>query len=303
MPEMDGYEVCRRLKADPALRDVPVIFLSALDDTHEKVRAFREGAGDYITKPFHLDEVMLRVHTHLRLHGLQRAAEATNRDLERRVREQVDEIAASQMATIFALAKLAESRDDATGRHLEHVQQLTRLLALRLRADADVTDIGDVGDVSDLVHAAALHDIGKVGIPDRILLKPGRLTADEFETMQTHTTIGARTLGSVVAQYPRHPFLELAVCIARSHHERWDGTGYPDGLRGEEIPLCARIVAVADVYDATRSLRCYKAPMSHVEACTYIEHRSGTAFDPRVVDAFRELHDEFDRLWSDRDGR
>jgi len=304
MPDMDGYEVCSRLKADPALRHVPVIFLSALQDAEDKVRAFRAGAGDYITKPFHLDEVVARVQTHLHLHRLQRAADATNSELQARVDEQVAEVVASQTATIFALAKLAESRDDATGRHLEHVQVLTQLLAERLRApDAPPSaERLDESGIADIVRASALHDIGKVAIPDRVLLKPGRLTTAERETMRTHAVLGARTLASVLERYPRHPFLEVAVDVARSHHERWDGSGYPDGLRGEDIPLCARIVAVADVYDAARSLRCYKSPMTHTDARRLIERGAGTDFDPRVVAAFSELHHEFDRHWCEGTG-
>ncbi len=302
MPEMDGYEVCRQLKADPALQAVPVIFLSALNDTDDKVRGFHEGAADFITKPFHVDEVIARVRTHLRLHGLQQAVEATNRNLEQLVGQQVAEIAASQMATIFALAKLAESRDDVTGRHLEHVQQLTRLLVERLMEDGTLGDRGRGTEITDIVHASALHDVGKVAIPDRILLKPGRLTSGELETMSTHTTLGARTLATVRAQYPNHPFLEMAVHVARSHHERWDGSGYPDGLQGEDIPLCARVVAVADVYDATRSVRPYKSPKSHAEARRLIEGGAGSDFDPRVVAAFSELHHEFDRHWCEGEG-
>ena len=192
MPDMDGYEVCRRLKATPALAHIPVIFLSALDGTEDKVEAFAAGGVDYVTKPFQLDEVRARVQTHLRLHALQLEVEAYTNDLETLVCEQVEEIAKSQMATVFALARLAESRDDETGTHLERVQAFCRLLAEGLAARGLHTGL-DETYVENLVHASLLHDIGKVAISDSILLKPGGLTAEEFELMKTHTTLGSDT--------------------------------------------------------------------------------------------------------------
>ena len=295
MPDMDGYEVCRRLKATPALAHIPVIFLSALDGTEDKVEAFAAGGVDYVTKPFQLDEVRARVQTHLRLHALQLEVEAYTNDLETLVCEQVEEIAKSQMATVFALARLAESRDDETGTHLERVQAFCRLLAGGLAARGLHTGL-DETYVENLVHASLLHDIGKVAISDSILLKPGSLTAEEFELMKTHTTLGSDTLEAVRDEYPNNTFLAMGIEVVRSHHERWDGSGYPDGLAGEEIPLCARIMAVADVYDAMRSRRVYKAPATHEECCDVILGGSGAHFDPAVADVFRDLHAEFDRV-------
>jgi putative two-component system response regulator len=296
MPEMDGYEVCRRLKSDSALKDIPVIFLSALIETEDKIRAFSAGAADYVSKPFQFDEIRARVETHLAIRHLQLQTERHNRELEALVEEQVKEIADSQMATIFALAKLAESRDDETGRHLEHVQELCRLLALRMREQGG-HDILDDTFIANVVHAAPLHDIGKVAIPDRILLKPGALTAEEFEIMKTHTTLGAQTLEAVRREYSHNAFIDMGVQIARSHHERWDGSGYPDGLAGEEIPLCARIMAVVDVYDAARSRRVYKPAKSHDEVCGIILAGTGTQFCPHAVTAFTDLQREFEGVW------
>lgn len=297
MPEMDGYEVCRHLKADDTLKGIPVIFLSALGETEDKVRAFAAGAADYVGKPFQFDEVRARVETHLRLRRLQVQIERHNRELQALVQEQVKEIAESQMATIFALAKLAESRDDATGRHLEHVQTLCGLLASEMRgAGTSAEEIDDVF-VENIVRASPLHDIGKVGIHDAILLKPGRLTPEEFEVMMTHTVLGAATLEAVLKEYPHNDFVRMGIRIARSHHERWDGSGYPDALSGEDIPLSARIMTVVDVYDALRSPRVYKDPIGHARSCEIIIEGTGSQFDPSIVEAFRALEREFERTW------
>jgi putative two-component system response regulator len=292
MPKMDGYEVCRRMKADERLAGIPVIFLSALGETSDKVEAFAAGGVDYITKPFQIDEVHARVNTHLRLHRLQTEVEAYSSHLENRVAEQVEEILDSHMATIFAMARLAESRDDETGTHLERVRAFCRLLG-----EGMAHNNGLEGQyVRHLVHAGPLHDIGKVGISDAILLKPGRLTPDEFEIMKTHTVLGAQTLEAVRAEYSSNAFVSMGIDIARSHHERWDGGGYPDGLAGEAIPLCGRIMAVADVYDALRSKRVYKPPMPHEESCRIILEGSGTQFDPSVIRVFAERADEFEAV-------
>ncbi|MGD1069577.1 MAG: HD domain-containing phosphohydrolase [Bryobacteraceae bacterium] len=286
MPEMDGFEVCRRLRSDAALSAIPVIFLSALEETEDKLAAFRSGGFDYVTKPFEPEEIKARIETHLRLRDLQAAVERHNQELELVVERQVLEIASAQMATIFALAKLAESRDGVTGKHLERVQKLCRLLAVEVRKcspyRAWITD----DYVHDLYHASPLHDIGKVAIPDAILLKPGALTTEEFTVMQTHAALGAETLELVLERHPANGFVRMGIEIARSHHEKWNGSGYPDGLTGDEIPFSARIMAVADVYDALRSQRCYKEAQSHEESCDIIVQGSGNHFDPEVVRAF-----------------
>lgn len=293
MPEMTGYEVCERLKADGRLKEIPIIFVSALTETLDKVKAFTVGGVDYLTKPFHFEEMQARVATHLKLRQLQIELERHNRHLQDLVRAQVKEISDSQMATIFALAKLAESRDQETGRHLERVQVFCRLLAAQLgqqpRYAASITP----AYLDNILHASPLHDIGKVGIPDAILLKPGKLTPEEGRLMRQHPTIGAQTLEAVREHYPRNAFINMGIAIARSHHEHWDGSGYPDGLTGEDIPLSARIIAVADSYDSLRSVRVYKEAMPHDKSRESILKSSGARFDPTVVEAFRQLDEQF----------
>lgn len=296
MPEMDGFEVCRTLRSDAALSSIPVIFLSALDEAEDRLAAFESGGFDYVTKPFHPEEVRARIETQLKLRELQKKIELHNRELRQLVRQQVQEIAAAQMATIFALAKLADSRDKATGRHLERVQALCRLLAIEMRAGGrnpnDITD----DYVENIVCASPLHDIGKVAVPDAILLKPGRLTDTEFAVMKTHAVCGAETLTLVLEKHPANAFVRMGIEIARSHHEKWNGTGYPDGLAGRAIPLSARIMAVADCYDAMRAKRCYKNAYSHEKCAEIIVGESGRHFDPEVVDAFRAVQRKFDQV-------
>ena len=289
MPGLSGYDVCRRLKADAATADLPVLFISALHDVEAKVRAFEAGGLDYITKPFRLEEVHARVRTHVHLHRLEQRQAEYSRNLESVVAEQVREISEAQLATIVALARLAESRDDDTDSHIERVQGYCRLLGHALmsrRADLDAHTVTLVH------HASPLHDIGKVGIPDAVLLKPGALDLAEREIMKGHAAIGAGTLARVCESYPRNEFLHVGRDLAHCHHERWDGRGYPRGLAGDAIPLSARIIAVADVYDALRSRRPYKEPWPHERAVATIAAESGRQFDPGVVGAFLEVQSD-----------
>jgi putative two-component system response regulator len=299
MPEMDGYEVCARFKRHEQLQDIPVIFVSAFFiQSSDKVKAFQLGAVDYVTKPFQAEEVFARVDAHLRLRRLQIEAERYSRGLEGVVREKVEELVDAQMATIFALARLAEHRDDDTGKHLERVGAACHLLGEILSRSGPATGALDASYVENLHHAAPLHDIGKVGIPDAVLLKPGRLTAEEFEEMKRHTVLGADTLKEVQEQYPGNAFLRMGIQIAESHHERWDGGGYPHGLAGRDIPLPARVLAVADVYDAVRSVRSYKPARPHADAHGIILEGAGTQFDPWVVEAYKVCATEFEALWA-----
>ncbi len=293
MPRMNGFEVCERLKADGALKEIPVLFISGLTETSDKVKAFSAGGVDYVTKPFQFEEVIARVETHLRLRRMQLELEKHNLHLEDLVREKVAEISDSQLATIVALAKLAESRDDDTGNHIERTRTFCRVLAEKLRDNPRYAGSIDETFVETICHAAPLHDVGKVGISDNILLKPGKLTPEEFEIMKTHTMIGANTLQTARSKYPRNVFLNTGIAIARSHHEKWDGSGYPDGLKAEDIPLSARIMAVADVYDALRSKRPYKPAFTHEKSCEIIMEGADRHFDPAVIDAFRAVEAEF----------
>jgi len=289
MPEMDGFEVCRRLKQDMRFRDIPIIFISVLTETPDKVKAFHSGGVDYVTKPFQFEEVEARVETHLKLHRYQA-------QLEDLVEEQVKEISDAQISTIFALSKLTESRDKETGKHLERVQIYCKILAEKLSQEEPYDSVINTAFIHNIFNASPLHDIGKVAIPDQVLLKPGKLSPEEFNIMKTHTLIGASTIEAVRDIYKKNAFINMGISIARSHHERWDGTGYPNGLKGEEIPLAARIMTIADVYDSFRSNRCYKESFSRDQSREIIESGSGTQFDPILVKAFLALEDEFDRL-------
>ena len=296
MPEMNGFEVCQILKADTRFLDIPIIFISALSEALDKVQAFKSGGVDYVTKPFQFDEVEARVETHLRLRRLQIELKKHNLHLEDLVKEKVAEIADSQMATIIAVAKLAEYRDDETGYHIERTRIFCKILAEKMRENLRYPDSINDAFIENIYHAATLHDIGKVGIPDNILLKTGKLTPEEFEIIKTHTVIGARTLQTSRSKYPRNAFVNMGIAIAHSHHERWDGNGYPDGLAGEDIPLSARIMAVADVYDALRSKRPYKKAFSHDKSCGIILEAAGRYFDPTAIDAFKAVMSEFDEF-------
>ncbi len=293
MPEMDGFEVCRRLRSNAALSSIPVIFLSALHETKDKLAAFKSGGFDYVTKPFEPEEVQARIETQLELRELRARVERQNHHLESLVRQQVREIADGQMAIIFALAKLADSRDNETGKHLERVQRLCRLLAIEVSASPNYAGTIADGYVENIFCASPLHDIGKVAIPDTILLKAGKLTHEEFAVMKTHTTHGAKTLELVLEKHPANAFVRMGIEIARSHHEMWDGAGYPDGLAGPAIPVSARIMAVADCYDALRSRRRYKEPFSHEESRDIIVRGSGHHFEPEMVSAFCRVQESF----------
>jgi cyclic di-GMP phosphodiesterase len=296
-PGIDGYETCRILKSDDSTRSIPVILLSALNEIQDKVRGFNEGAVDYITKPFNAEEIVARVDTHLKLESLSSALARSNsklieinKDLERRVQLRSAELVQSRDAVIFGLAKLAESRDGDTGDHLERVCSYVNILATEL-AKTDPTL--DEQWVNTITTTAALHDIGKVGIPDSVLLKPDKLTSQEYEIMKRHTTIGGDTLMALKNHWGDDSFLITAMEIAFAHHENWDGSGYPFGLAGASIPLAGRLTAIADVYDALRSQRVYKSTRSHEEARDMIVEGNRTQFDPALIEVFLRVESKF----------
>ena len=298
MPEMNGFDVCRQLRSDGGWSDIPVIFISALDDTENKVKAFTQGGVDYITKPFQAEEVLARVRTHIRLHQIQLRLEKFTQHLESLVEEKVKEVLDSQLATLVAISNLAEFPDEDTGHHIERTRSFCKILAENMREKpAFQAQINDEF-IDAIYHAAPLHDIGKVGIPDNILLKPGKLTEDEFEVMKTHVSIGVQTLKKVQESYPNNAFIQKGIEFALHHHERWDGDGYPDGLKGEEIPLSGRIIALADVYDALRSVRSYKEAFSHEESYRIIIETTGKHFDPAVVEAFIACEKDFENTYN-----
>lgn len=295
MPDTNGYEVCKRLKSDEQFVDVPVIFLSGMDAVANKIQGFSVGAVDYIAKPFDSDEMLARIKTHLRLRSLQQKLNYQNI-----VQEKIREISNAHASTIFALAKLAECRDEDTGEHLERVREYCRLLSEDLRVSSGYGEHITEEFIACIQHASPLHDIGKVAIPDNILLKPGRLTPEEFEVMKTHASIGGENLQMVYNNHPGNAFVGMGIEIALYHHERWDGKGYPDGLIGKNIPLSARIMSIADVYDALRSDRCYRKGMIHDEAMNIILEGNGTQFDPEIVKSFMSIEQHLQAIKYDR---
>ena len=267
MPEMDGYEVCRQLKSNPATRDIPVIFLTAKTETSDEQMGFELGAVDYITKPISPPIVLARVKTNLTLKASADFLKDKNAFLEQEVARRTEEVRDIQDVTILTMASLAETRDNETGNHIIRTQHYVKLLAIQLQQHPRFASHLDDATIDLLFKSAPLHDIGKVGIPDSILLKPGKLTQDEFETMKTHTMLGKSAIEAAESRLGKNvPFLRCAKEIAYSHQEKWDGSGYPEGLAGDAIPLSARLMAIADVYDALISRRVYKPPFSHEAA-------------------------------------
>jgi putative two-component system response regulator len=293
MPDMNGFEVCRRVKEDPHTRHIPVIVITGLAERDANVESIEAGADDFLLKPF--DAVLLeaRIRACLRTKMLQDQIMSyqdqlveSNHSLELCVRERTAQLVRTQQVTVFSLAKLAESRDTETGEHLERMRCYAREVALHLREKRCFPELSSDSFVDALYQSSPLHDIGKVGIPDRILLKPGKLSREEFTIMKSHTLIGGDTLRAADIEAGQESFLAMGRDIAYFHHERWDGTGYPMGLKGHQIPLAARIVAVGDVYDALTSKRPYKKAFSHEESRQIILEGRGTHFDPVIVDAF-----------------
>jgi putative two-component system response regulator len=297
MPGLSGYDVCARLKADLATRDIPVIFLTAITAAEEEAKGLELGAVDFISKPVNPPVVMARVATQLKVKAAADFLRDQNAYLETEVRRRTREIAAIQDVTVFALASMAETRDNETGNHIRRTQQYVGLLAAHLKHHGRFAEFLNDRTIEALVKSAPLHDIGKIGIPDRILLKPGRFTPEEFEIMKTHTTIGRDALRRAEAQLGVEvEFLRLAKEIAYSHQEKWDGSGYPEGIGGDDIPISARLMAVADVYDALISRRVYKDGLPHEKAVEVMMDGSGSHFDPDIADAFFLLSEEFRQI-------
>jgi putative two-component system response regulator len=270
MPHMDGIELCRAIRSEDLLGYVYVILLTGHNLPDEKVQGLRAGADDFIAKPFNPPELLARVQTAERILSLE------TRDV-----------------AIFAMARLAESRDPETGEHLERVRSYSRVLAQYLSGVEKFRAEVDAEFIRLIYLTSPLHDIGKVGIPDCVLLKPGRFNDEEFEIMKTHAALGAQTLEAALKRFPTVKFLQMGRDIAASHHERFDGTGYPQKLAGDAIPLCARIVSLADVYDALTSKRVYKEAFTHLITRSMIVEQSGAQFDPDVVDAFVHTEAQF----------
>jgi putative two-component system response regulator len=270
MPGMDGVEVCRRIRRHSGMSYVYIMLVTARRDSQDVIDGLSSGADDFLPKPYDPGELKVRMNAGRRILSME-----------------------TRHVAIFALAKLADSRDPETGLHLERMREFARVLAREVARQEDRRDRLPPDFVDIIYLTSPLHDIGKVGIPDCVLLKPGRLTDEEFVIMKRHTTIGGETLGAAVSAYPGIEYLRTARDIAIGHHERFDGTGYPNGLKKEEIPLAARIVALADVYDALTCKRVYKSAYTHDIAKRMIMEGSGKQFDPRVVEAFLSCEQDF----------
>ncbi len=297
MPDVDGYEICRQLKANPKSQAIPVIFLTAKSDAADEQKGLSLGAVDYITKPISPAILMARVATQLALKASADFLRDKNDFLEQEVARRTQELSNAQDVTILAMTSLAETRDSDTGNHIRRTQHYVKVLAQALVTHPRFADKLSPQVINVLFKSAPLHDIGKVGIPDRILLKPSGLSREEFDIMKTHTTLGfeaieqaEKTLGTPV------PFLQMAKEIALSHQEKWDGSGYPQGLKGDAIPMSARLMAVADVYDALISQRVYKPALPHDRAVQIVFQGRGSHFDPDMVDAFIGIQDEFNEI-------
>ncbi|MEQ8263914.1 two-component system response regulator [Pseudohaliea sp.] len=277
MPEMDGYAVCRALKADYTTRHIPVIFTTAKNSTEDELLGLEVGAVDYVTKPISPPILLARVRTHLALCNQRRA-------LEEQVRERTAQLQQTRLEIVQRLGRAAEYKDNETGLHVIRMSHYARLLGERAGMGAQEVDL--------LLHAAPMHDIGKIGIPDQILQKPGRLTPEEWEVMKTHCQIGSDILG----QTDGSELLAMARVIALNHHERWDGSGYPHGLAGEDIPRVARMVAIADVFDALTSDRPYKEAWPLERALALLRDQAGSHFDPLLVQHFLDALPEVEEI-------
>jgi len=297
MPEMDGYEVIRQLHEDARTSDIPVIFITALESSIDEERGLALGAVDYITKPLNPPIVLARVKTQLELKAARVWLQDRNAALEAEVARRMEENLIIQDVSIRSLAYLAEIRDPETGNHLRRTQRYMEALCQYLRSHPRFADFLTEHNIQVLIKSTPLHDIGKVGIPDHILLKPGKLNPEEWEIMKQHARYGSDAIEQAEkdAEKPVE-FLSMAKDIAHYHHEKWDGSGYPDGLTGDAIPIPARLMALADVFDALISQRVYKPPFPLEKAVAIIREGYGSHFDPDVVDAFLALQNEFQTI-------
>lgn len=284
MPDMDGFETLTMLKKNMALRHIPVIFLTAAHNTESEVKALKNGAVDFITKPVDKEILQHRIDVHLNLSSY-------NRQLENQVRVLEDSIIAS-------FSDMIEYRDECTGGHVTRTASYVEILGAELLKRGHYSEELNEFTVDMMARAAPLHDVGKITVSDVILLKPSLLNDEEFTIMKTHTTVGADLLRNIFSKVPTQSYHEFAILIAESHHERWDGKGYPKGLKTTQIPLCARIMSIADVFDALVDIRVYKRPMDHKDACRVIMSEREHMFDPLVVDAFSGVTDKFQEVSS-----
>ncbi len=290
MPIMDGFSSTKVLKSDPETEFIPVIMVTALDAREDRLKGIEAGADDFLTKPIDMEELKLRLRNTLKIKAYSDLLKGYNKQLEEEVAKRTEELRQSYIDTLYRLAKTAEYKDPETGNHIKRISHYSKELAQALGMDREF--------VEHVFYASPMHDIGKVGVPENILLKEGPLSPEEWEIMKKHTVIGGNILNGSKA-----PVIQMAKDIALFHHERWDGSGYPHKLSGEEIPLSARIVSIADVYDALRSKRPYKPALSHEEACRIIvegdKRLKPYHFDPQILDLFKRIHRRLEDIYEE----
>jgi putative two-component system response regulator len=296
MPDLDGFEVCKILKKNPSTAEIPILFLTGMSDVEEKLLGFEIGAVDYIIKPFEPIEMIARVKTHISLALARKKLKFQNDILESTVTDRTKELALTQEITIDTLAGLAEYRDPETGGHIQRTKHYVHKLADVLKNLPEYKESLTTEIIDLIIKSAPLHDVGKVGIPDQILLKPGKLYPEEFEIMKKHTTIGYSTFLRAEKKLGHNSFLTYAKEIAWTHHEKWDGSGYPNSLKDNAIPVSGRMMALADVYDALISKRVYKPPFPHTTAISIMTEGRGTHFDPLMFDAFIKIEEDIKKI-------
>lgn len=299
MPETDGFTFCSMLKNDPYTKDIPVIFISAMDTASDLSKGFELGAVDYIPKPFEKTEVEMRISTHLKIYNMQRDLEENNKQLNLVVARQMEKLRIEQKNIMTALARLVESKENVSGSHYKNILYNSRILAEGMQLSPMFEDEVTDDFIDTIESSAGLHDIGKLMIPDQILLKNAPLNEEERKVMCTHAELGAKTLNDIYEGVEKNDFIEMAIDIAWYHHECWDGSGYPKGLKGKEIPLSARIVKVVDVFDAMISERRYKKPIPLDQTLAYMQEKSGTIFDPDIIRVFMRIYRNFKGIHMD----
>ncbi len=289
MPEIDGFEFCSMLKKDSHTKDIPVIFISAMDSTEDLSQGFALGAVDYIAKPFERTEVEMRINTHLKLYTLQRDLEENNRRLSLVVTRQMEKLRLEQKNIMLALARLIENKENVSGDHHYNIAFNSRILAQAMQMSPEFEQQITETFIDTIESSAALHDIGKIMIPDSIMLKQASLSDKEYDIMIKHAEIGAKTLTDIYDGMEHNEFIDMAIDIAHYHHENWDGTGYPENLKGTEIPLSARIVRVVDVFDSMLEGRAYRTSIPIEVVLKHIEDGAGKEFDPDIVKIFMKI--------------
>jgi putative two-component system response regulator len=298
MPGMDGFEALKKLKAAPEYAEIPVIFLTAKSGENDEWEGLRLGAIDYISKPFSPSLLLLRIKNHMLIIDQNHLLKDLNNNLEEKVKERTDQVVELQNAILYTFADLVEFRDGVTGGHITRTMGYLDLMIREVMKEEVFAKETKNWNVENILQSSQLHDVGKIAISDTILNKPGKLTSEEFEIMKTHTTEGVNAIKRIEDKVAVSGFLDYAGLIAGTHHEKWDGTGYPNGLAGEEIPLVGRLMALADVYDALVSERPYKKAMTPEEAEHIIVEGRGTHFDARLVDIFERIFEEFKAVTS-----